>query len=69
MNPVFERILVSVERWMDRVVTPDTRYACGGCDDRFVSRSMGVSHVLRCHPEFQGVVVYEDVDARFTTAA
>ena len=68
MNPLFERILVSIERWMDRVVTPDDRYACGGCDDRFVSRSAGVAHVLRCHPEFQGVVVYEDV-ARFTTAA
>ncbi len=69
MNPIFERILVSIERWMDRVVVPDNRYACGGCDDRFVSRSMGVAHVLRCHPEFRGVVVYEQADLRFTTAA
>ena len=60
MSTVFQRLLIRLERWMDRVIIPDDRYVCGGCDDRFVSRSMGVDHVLRCHPEFRGVVVYED---------
>lgn len=53
---------------MDRLIIPDDRYVCGACDDRFVSRSQGVAHVLRCHPEIQGVVVYEDDDRRFAAA-
>jgi len=69
MSTVFERILTGLERWMDRVIIPDDRYVCGGCDDRFASRSMGVAHVLRCHPEFQGVVVYEDAATHLTVAA
>lgn len=69
MGTITERILVTIERLMDRLIIPDDRYVCGGCDDRFVSRSMGVAHVLRCHPEFQGVVVYEDADTRFVVAA
>jgi hypothetical protein len=69
MSTITERILVTIERWLDRVVGPDERYACGGCDDRFASRSTGISHVLRCHPEYQGVVVYEDADTRFVIAA
>jgi hypothetical protein len=67
-STIAERILVKIERWMDRLIIPDDRYVCGACDDRFVSRSQGVAHVLRCHPEIQGVVVYEDDDRRFAAA-
>jgi len=69
VSTITERVLVKIERWMDRLIIPDDRYVCGACDDRFVSRSLGVAHVLRCHPEFQGVVVYEEADQRFTVAA
>lgn len=69
MSSFSERLFVKLERWMDRLITPDDRYICGACDDRFASRSMGVSHVLHCHPEFQGIVVYEDADTRFAVAA
>ncbi|HEY3340235.1 MAG TPA: hypothetical protein VGK18_17180 [Propionicimonas sp.] len=69
MSTTTRRILASIERWMDRLIVTDDRYICGGCDDRFANRSMGVAHVLRCHPEFQGVVVYEDADSHFVIAA
>jgi len=60
MSTFTERLVLQVEGWLDRLIIPDDRYACGGCDDRFVSRSLGVSHVLRFHPEFHGIMVYED---------
>lgn len=59
MSTITERLLARFERWLDHLVAPDTRYVCGGCDDRFPTRFAGVEHVLRCHPEYQGVVVYE----------
>jgi hypothetical protein len=68
MSTITERLVSRLERWMDRLIVPDDRYVCGGCDDRFISRSMGVAHVLRCHPEFQGVVVYEDAVTHFVVA-
>jgi hypothetical protein len=67
MSITTERLLVRFERWLDRLVAPDTRYVCGGCDDRFQSRLQGVEHVLRSHPEYQGVVVYENTDDLPTT--
>ena len=69
MSLLLDRILTSIERWMDRLVVPDERYACGTCDDRFGSRSLGVAHVLRCHPKFKDVVVFEDADTRLGLAA
>ena len=68
MSTITERLVIRLERWMDRLIVPDDRYVCGGCDDRFVSRSMGVAHVLRCHPEFHGVVVYEYAGTHFVVA-
>ena len=69
MNPLFDRILSMMERWMDRVVVPDERYACGTCDDRFGSRSLGVDHVLRCHPEYTDVVVFDGRESQIGLAA
>jgi hypothetical protein len=65
MSTITERLRLKVERWLDRLVTPDTRYICGGCDDRFQTRFAGAEHVLRCHPEYQGVVIYEKPDEVF----
>ena len=47
------------ERWIDRLLATDQRYVCGACDDRFASRGQGAEHVLRCHPEYAGVLVYD----------
>ena len=45
--------------WFDRLMKADQRYGCGVCDDRFLHQAMGVEHILRCHPEFSSVAVYE----------
>lgn len=63
------RLVQRIEHWLDLLIIPDDRYACGGCDDRFVSRSLGVEHVLRCHPEYRGVMVYEDSNGQLAIAA
>ena len=68
MTSITERLHRRFERWLDRLVTPDTRYICAGCDDRFQTRFAGVEHVLRCHPEYQGVVIYEKPDDLFSAA-
>lgn len=69
MSTISGRLLFRVERWLDRLIGPDNRYACGGCDDRFLSRSLGIAHVLRSHPEYRGVVVYEDATMRVAVPA
>ena len=69
MSTITERLVRQMERWLNRLVIPDDRYSCGGCDDRFVSRSLGVDHVLRCHPEYQGVMVYEDAHGHLAAVA
>lgn len=56
-----ERLFTRFDRWLDRVLPADERFICAACDDRFHARAQGVEHVLRCHPEYQGVVVYEGV--------
>jgi hypothetical protein len=66
---ITERLVRHLERWLDRLIVPEFRYSCGGCDDRFVSRSVGVAHVLRCHPEYQGVMVYEAKPVHHAAAA
>lgn len=66
MSTITERLLSRLESWLDHLVEPDTRYVCGACDDRFHTRLQGVEHLLRFHPEFQGVVVYESDDAGAT---
>jgi hypothetical protein len=60
MKIITGRLVRRIEHWLDLLIIPDDRFACAGCDDRFVSRSLGVEHVRRCHPEYQGVMVYED---------
>ena len=69
MSTMTKRLVLQLERLLDRLIVPDDRYACGGCDDRFVSRSLGIDHVLHCHPEYRGVVVYEDTQARLSAFA
>lgn len=59
MSTYTARLVARFDRWLDRVVANDDRFVCAACDDRFHSRSEGIEHVLRCHPEYQGVVVYE----------
>ena len=59
MSSITERMVLRFDRWLDRVVMTDDRYICAACDDRFRSRAAGIDHVLHCHPEYQGVVVYE----------
>ena len=59
MSTITARLVARFDRWLDRVVADDDRFICAACDDRFRSRSVGIEHVLRCHPEYQGVVVYE----------
>jgi hypothetical protein len=59
MSSITQRMVARFDRWLDRVVADDDRYICGACDDRFHSRMQGVEHMLHCHPEYQGVVVYE----------
>lgn len=65
MSRLTRWIVLKWGRWLDRLVIPNDRYACGGCDDRFVSRSLGIAHVLRCHPEYRGVLLYEDAHPDF----
>jgi hypothetical protein len=60
MTTIIGRLVRRIEHWLDLLIIPDDRFACGGCDDRFVSRSLGVEHVQRCHPEYRGVMVYEE---------
>lgn len=60
MSTVTERITARFGGWLDRLLLADNRYICGGCDDRFQSRSQGIEHVQRCHPEYRGVIVYDD---------
>ena len=60
MNTITRRLVQRVEHWLDLLIIPEDRFACCACDDRFVSRSLGVDHVQRCHPEYQGVMVYEE---------
>ncbi len=59
MSAIIARLVARFDRWLDRVVATDDRYICAACDDRFHNRSEGIEHVLRCHPEYQGVVVYD----------
>lgn len=59
MSRIRASLLARLDHWLDRVVAGDDRFICAACDDRFHSRSEGVAHVLRCHPEYQGVVVFE----------
>ena len=59
MSTITAKLVARFDRWLDRVVATDDRFVCAACDDRFHSRSEGIEHVLRCHPEYQGVVVYE----------
>lgn len=59
MSTIADMLVSRFDRWLDRVVATDDRFICAACDDRFHSRSEGIEHVLRCHPEYQGVVVYE----------
>jgi hypothetical protein len=69
MSIIAERLVRRIEHWIDRLVIPDDRYVCAGCDDRFLTRSHGVEHILRCHPEYTGVMVYEDANEHLVTAA
>ena len=48
-----------VDRWLDRITANDGRYACGVCDSSFADREAGIVHLLRCHPEFDRVAVFE----------
>lgn len=57
------QLVARFDRWLDRVIQTDERVICAACDDRFHSRALGVEHVLRCHPEYQGVVVYDEAPA------
>lgn len=59
MSSITQRMVARFDRWLDRVVLTDDRYICAACDDRFRSRIQGVEHMLHCHPEYTGVVVYE----------
>ncbi len=59
MSSITQRVVARFDRWLDRVVLADDRYICAACDDRFHSRIQGVEHMLHCHPEYTGVVVYE----------
>ncbi|MFT4108865.1 hypothetical protein [Propionicimonas sp.] len=63
MSTITERLVSRFDRWLDRLVATDDRYVCGACDDRFHSRVAGIDHVQRCHPEYQGVVVFDDAIA------
>lgn len=58
MSSITQRVIARFDRWLDRVLA-DERFICGACDDRFSSQALGVEHVLHCHPEYQGVVVYD----------
>lgn len=69
MSTIFERLVRRFDHWIDRLVVPDDRYICAGCDDRFMTRSLGVEHVLRCHPEYEGVMVYEDLNEQLAAVA
>lgn len=59
MTTLTQRLFTRFDRWLDRVLPEDERFICAACDDRFHARAEGIDHVLRCHPEYQGVVVYE----------
>lgn len=62
MSTITARLVSRFDHWLDRLIADDDRYICAACDDRFHSRSEGIEHVLRCHPEYQGVVVYEGAE-------
>jgi hypothetical protein len=62
MSTITAKLVSRFDHWLDRMVAGDDRYICAACDDRFHSRSEGIEHVLRCHPEYQGVVVYEGAE-------
>lgn len=62
MSSITGRLVARFDRWLDRTLGSDDRYICAACDDRFLNRSQGVEHVLHCHPEYSGVVVYEGAD-------
>lgn len=68
MSTITARLVARFDHWLDRVVATDDRFICAACDDRFHSRAEGIEHVLRCHPEYQGVVVYEGAPAQAQTA-
>lgn len=62
MSTITARLVSRFDHWLDRLIADDDRYICAACDDRFHTRSEGIEHVLRCHPEYQGVVVYEGAE-------
>jgi hypothetical protein len=62
MSTITARLVSRFDHWLDRMLQSDDRYICAACDDRFTSRSQGIAHVLHCHPEYQGVVVYEGAE-------
>ncbi|MGC3993453.1 MAG: hypothetical protein QM779_04890 [Propionicimonas sp.] len=63
MSTITARLVSRFDRWLDRLVATDDRYICAACDDRFHSRVDGIDHVRRCHPEYQGVLVFDDAVA------
>jgi hypothetical protein len=67
MSSITARLVSRLDQWLDRVTMTDDRYICAACDDRFASRSLGIDHVLHCHPEYQGVVVYDGQQAQPAT--
>lgn len=69
MSSITGRLVARFDRWLDRTLGSDDRYICAACDARFHVRSQGMEHVLHCHPEYAGVVVYEGVEQLRPVAA
>lgn len=42
---------------LERIIESDERCICAACNDKFANRFEGIQHVLRCHPEYQGVML------------
>lgn len=57
--PCVKKLLARLSSRIERILNADSRYVCAACDERFPSASAGVEHVVRCHPEYRGVVVYD----------
>ena len=57
---LFRRALKAASTWLDRVIEADERIVCAACDDRFWTQEDGVAHVLRHHPEYRGVMLYDE---------
>jgi hypothetical protein len=51
-----------LSRWLQQIIDSDERYICAACNDRFLGRGEGVAHVVRCHPDYAGVLANEAID-------